>query len=543
MRDTRSGMQDAGYRILRLAFLLMMLSGALHAQVNQTTCSVTPTSGMPSLLYRDGSKLCWNGAPLRMIGYGTLDLATRNGYDYARFLNTLRFVDSSDANKRHGVNFTRIWTMGASNYPDCYHTPADVDPKQPPTTMPFQYLPGETCSANHPFPKYNVCVSNVACREGAGLNPAYATRLQKILAEARKNGILVELMLFDAYFTGRQNDGAALFARNPWNPLNNNMGQNKFRQAAGSNTFGVCNKLYRATDPADTTEDAFPEFYDICSDTSSSERCDKTLNCLGLVQKGYVESMVDLVRTSGGGSDNVFFEIMNRSTFDKRDSNHEGFDLSKFKRWNDVVGRWIKCRGDNDCRSTPGDYLVLAEVGLADFSDLTCTKPSNCPVNPLDALAMPNIDIINIQGYTWENSPGAPGPCRTALAAVNRFKKSVIIDTDSAYERVDKCKVEQWANEIRTCGETGQVHFDQLDGMTFGYPAPKQCGFHGTGSPQLNEDFDEKYLDCHALDTLGAGDPTFLPNIVTTAPSASCPNSVTPAGNPTWCNTTCGSPK
>lgn len=519
--------------------LILFVHAAALAQSTSTVCAARPPAGSPSLLYRDGSQLCWSGAPLRMVGYGGIDLATRNGYDFTTFMNILRFVDSSDESKRHGVNLTRVWAMGTANYPDCYHTASDLDPHRPSMTMPFQMLPGETCSAEHLHPKYDVCTSDVACRDAAGLNPPYVTRMRNILAEARKNGILVELMLFDAYFMGRQNNGQPLYAGNPWSPVNNNMGQNRFRKSPGSTAYGACNKLYRSTGTSDTTDDAFPEFYDICSDTSSSEKCDQTLNCLGLIQKGYVNSMVDLVRGSGSGSDNVFFEIMNRSTFDKHDSTFEGFDLVKFKRWNDVVGRWIKCRGDGNCANTRGDYLVLAEVGLADYSDLACTKSSDCPVNPVDAFAMPNVDIINLQGYTWENSPGAPGPCKTAMTAVNRFKKPVIIDTDSAYERVDKCNVEKWAREVRSCGVEGQVHFDQLDGLTFGYPSPKQCGFHGTGSPQLFQDFDERYLDCHALDTLGAGNPTFLYNIVTTAPSASCPNSVTSSGAPTWCNSTC----
>lgn len=522
-----------------LVVQVLLMPAGVRAQGTPPACSTTPPAGSPSRLYRDGNALCWNGTPLRMMGYGAIDLATRNDYDFSRFFNTIRFVDSTDPNKRHGVNFTRVWATGSANYPDCYHTPADLDPNQPPMMMPFQLMPGEACTQNHVFPKYNMCVNNTACEEGVGLNPVYAARLRSILAEARKNGIVVELMLFDAYFLGRHNDSGALYAKNPWDPLNNNMGQARFRRFPGDRTFASCNNLYRSTDTSDETSDAFPEFYDICSDTSSSARCDKTLNCLGLIQKGYVESMVDLVRNNGGGSDNVFFEIMNRATFDKHDSSREGFNLSKFKRWNDTVGRWIKCRGDNDCSNTRGDYLVLGEVGLAEYNDLACTTPSRCPNNPTDAFAMPNVDIINIQGYTWDNSPGAAGPCGTAKVALSKFKKPVIIDTDSAFERVDKCNVEKWAAEIKSCGDIGQVHLDQLDGMTFGGSAARQCGFRGMGSPQILEDFDGKYLDCHTLDTIGAGDPTLLSDIVTASAPASCPNSVSASGTPIWCSSTC----
>ena len=302
-------------------------------------------------------------------------------------------------------------------------------------------------------------------------------------------------------------------------------------------TFTACNKLYRSTDTSDTSDDAFPEFYDICSDTSSTAKCDRSLNCLGLIEKSYVQSMVDLVRSNG--SDNVFFEIMNRATFDKIDSRKEGYDLSKFKRWTDVVGYWIKCGSGNDCKNSRGDYLVLGEVGIAEFSDLACTNPSRCPNNPLDALAMPNVDMINLQGYTWDHSPAALGPCETAKVAIAKYKKPVIIDTDSAFERADKCNVEKWANEIRTCGNPGEVHLNHLDGMTLDNTNPKRCTFRGIGSPQLFEQFDGMYLDCHALDSIGDGDATFLSDIVTTSAPASCANSVGGDNHPTWCATTC----
>ena len=99
--------------------------------------------------------------------------------------------------------------------------------------------------------------------------------------------------------------------------------------------------------------------------------------------------------------------------------------------------------------ATKGDYLVLAEVGIPNFQDLACSK---CLPDPLDTLAMPNIDFINLQAHTWNNSPGAQGPCKTAMIAANRFKKPVIIDTDSAFERNDKCRIEEWASEISSCG-------------------------------------------------------------------------------------------
>lgn len=474
-----------------------------------------------------------------MTGYYTTDLATRDGYDYARFFNTIRFVDDPDPDKRHGVNFTRVWATGTANNPSCNHTPKDQDLKQPSMTMPFALLRGESCSARNPYPKYNLCISDLACPEGAGLNPAYEARLQSILQEARRNGILVELVLFDAYFLGRRQEAQALYATNPWNPLNNNMEQGRFRRFPGDQNFGACNKLYRSTDASDITDDAFPEFYDICSDTSSNDRCDKTLNCLGLIQKSYVQAMVDLVRNTPGGSDHVFFEIMNRSRFETRDTQHEGFNLAKFKRWNDVVGRWIKCRSGNDCRITRGDYLVLAEVGIAEYRDLACINRAQCPLNPLDVFAMPNIDIVDFQGYTWKNSTGATGPCGTARVALRKYKKPVIIDTDSALERSDKCQVERWATEMKSCGTIGETHFIQLDGMTFGYPAPKECSFNTMGNRKTYLDFDERYLDCHTLDTLGAGDPTYLSDIVTTPPPASCPSSVNLSGIPIWCASTC----
>jgi hypothetical protein len=406
-------------------------------------------------------------------------------------------------------------------------------------TMPFALLPGETCSARNPYPRYNMCISSLACAGSAGLNPVYQQRLQSILQEARNNGILVELVLFDAYFLGRHQQDLALYATNPWNPLHNNMEERRFRRFPGDSTLAACNKLYRSTDISDTGNDAFPEFYDVCSDTVSSERCDRTLNCLGLIQKSYVQAMVDLVRSTPGGSDHVFFEIMNRSRFDKRDADREGFNLAKFKRWNDVVGYWIKCRSGSDCKSTRGDYLVMAEVGIAEYSDLACLDRKQCPSNPLDVFAMPNVDIVDFQGYTWRNSRGAPGPCGTARTALKKYTKPVIIDTDSAYERANKCRLEAWAREMKSCGSTGETHFIHLDGMTFGYPSPKTCSFNSSVNQNSYLDFDERFLDCYALDTIGAGDPTFLSDIVTTQAPASCPTTVNLSGQPIWCAASC----
>lgn len=524
-------------RVLCL-LLCVVLPKLVVANTPSQPCAVTPPADSPSSIYMDGTRLCWNGKPIKLSGYGTLDLATRDNYDFKTFLNTIRFVDNKDPLKRHGVNFTRIWTTGTLNVPDCYHTDKNLDPAQPPMTMPFQFLQGETCSKDNPYPKYDMCIGTLSCEKAVGLNPVYQKRLQRILTEARNNGIIVELVLFDSYFMGRQREGRALYAKTPWNPLNNNLAEDIFRTSPDATTFSSCDKLVRSESQSDITNDAFPGFYDICADFSSTEKCDKTLNCLGLIQKDYVKAMVELVKTNRNASDHVLFEIMNRSRFDKRDSRKEGFDLEKFKRWNDVVGYWIKCIGDNDCKSSKGDYLVLAEVGIPDFKDLACSK---CPPDPLDALAMPNIDFINLQAHTWNNSPGAQGPCKTAMIAVNRYKKPVIIDTDSAVHRNDKCLIEQWATEISSCGNPGEVHFNHLDGMTFGYPSPKPCSFEGKDRKTFM-DIDEKYLDCHTLDTIGAANPTYLSDIVATSPPKSCPHSINATGTPQWCSSTCKKP-
>ena len=277
------------------------------AQSRESTCAEVPPPGSPSALYMDGSHLCWKGKPLRMAGYGTLDLATRDRYDFAKFLNTIRLVNDNDLNKRHGVNLTRIWAPGTSNVPDCYHTHQDHDPQQPPMTMPFQFLPGEACTKDHIYPKYNMCIGELSCEKGVGFNEAYRDRLQNILDEARRNGIIVELVLFDSYFMGRQKDGQALYSKTPWNPLNNNMTQNIFRQSPDSTVFSTCDKLIRSDINSDISNDAFPGFYEICSDISTTEKCDQTLNCLGLIQKDYVNAMVDLVKSNRKGSDHVFF--------------------------------------------------------------------------------------------------------------------------------------------------------------------------------------------------------------------------------------------
>ncbi len=542
----RTGMWFARFRFMKLiskATFLIVLILNLPAALQGASCSQKPGRASASGLYTAGSKLCWNGKPVKLTGYGTTDLATRDGYDYSAFLNTIRYVPNIDPDQRHGVNLTRIWATGTSNSPDCFHTPADHDPGQPPTTMPFQYLKGESCTAQNPYPKYNMCISDVACAKSVGLSETYTERLQNILDEARKNGIIVELVLFDGYFMGKRNDTdlTPLYARNPWNPLHNNMGKKKFRKFPGATTLAACNKLYRSKNELDTTGYPFPEIYDICDDTRTTQGCDATLNCLGLIQKAYVESMVDLVKDNDGGSDHVFFEVMNRTRYDRDDP---GFDFEKLKRWHDVVGYWIKCRSDDDCRNSRGDYLVSAGLGVADYSDLVCTKPASCPENTLDVFKMPNIDIVSLPAHTWNNTPGAPGPCRSAGIAVNKFRKPVIIDTDGTpNDRNDKCQIQRWATEAAFCSingapNAGRVHFNHLDGMTFGDNIDKRCKFTGAGRP-LNLNFDERYLDCHTLDTIGDAGPTYLSDIAGTPPTATCPHSTSTQGKPVWCSDPC----
>jgi hypothetical protein len=529
----------AGFFIIFILTLPQFLSAA--------TCAQKPAPSKPSQLYLAGNKLCWNGKPVTMVGYGTTDLATRDGYDYARFLNTIRFVPNSSPEQRHGVNLTRIWATGTSNSPDCFHTAKLHDPGRPSTTMPFQYLKGESCSEFNPYPKYNMCISDVACNQGVGLNPAYTTRLQSILTEARNNGILVGLVLFDGYFMAKRHDKTfkPLYARNPWNPLNNNLGTKKFRKSPDSNQFGSCNHIYRSKSVLDESGYPFPEFYDICSDTETAATCTETLNCFGLVQKAYVETMVDLVKNNSAGSDHVFFEIMNRIRFDENDSS---FDFNKLKRWHDVVGYWIKCRSDGDCRNTKGDYLVAAVIGTADYADLICTNATSCPANTLDILKMPHVDMVNLPAHAWTNSPGAPGPCKTAQIAITRFRKPVIIDTDGTFEdRNDKCQVKRWAAEVASCRingfpNAGRVHFNHLDGMSFGETnIHKRCDFTGNTNP-FNLDFDERYLDCHTLDTIGDAGPTYLSNIVSSPAASSCPHSTDTQGNAIWCSDPCIDP-
>src|SRR3990172_6112034 len=74
-------------------------------------------------LSRNGSTLCWNEEPVRMIGYSAFDVVTRNDFDFRRYMNMLQFVEGSRTVQSHGVNLTRIWAMGWHNAPQDCRTP------------------------------------------------------------------------------------------------------------------------------------------------------------------------------------------------------------------------------------------------------------------------------------------------------------------------------------------------------------------------------------------------------------------------------------
>ena len=125
----------------------------------------------------------------KMAGYGTLDLATRDGYDFAKFLNTIRLVHDSDLNKRHGVKLTRNPGTGHFQCAGLFRTRRDHDPQQPPMTMPFQFLPGEACTKDHIYPKYDVCIGDLSCEKGVGSMKHTETVFKIFLMKLEENGI------------------------------------------------------------------------------------------------------------------------------------------------------------------------------------------------------------------------------------------------------------------------------------------------------------------------------------------------------------------
>jgi hypothetical protein len=311
---------------------------------------------------------------------------------------------------------------------------------------------------------------------------------------------------------------ASDWPKNPWHRNNNNTDQSIFNGGQGCDL------------PGNSGVDAYPELYDICSDISTTSTCNQTLNCLGQLEKAYVQKIVAMVRGNTGGSDNVIFEVIN-------EARTGGASVQQISRWHDVVGYWVK--GAN--ASTQDDYLVSASIfsGNCSSTQINQCGASSCST-ACNIFFQPNIDIVDLHSVQWSNV-NINDVCPGATAAINKFGKPVITDDDGGATstlRNDKCKVEEWASSATTCGTAGRVHFNHLDGISFASnnAIDRDCAFNpGSGSASDIDLYDDTYLDCFTLDTIGDSAPTRLAGFITTSPSATCPHFTVS----NWCSYIC----
>jgi hypothetical protein len=451
-----------------------------------------------------GSGLCWDNQALRLIGYYSFDVVTRDEYDYTSYLNSMQLIRgqvTSTSNGNHGVNFTRINLFGGSNTDGGCLTGPILDPAQPTTRMPLKTTNGG-CSPTNTTPQYSMCVSPSVCGgdrfdpelDTEGLDDVYFNRLKDVLRKAKENGVVVELILFDRLSLAVSQRGNPRYFYNPMNPFNNNMDDRPiFKDGKGG--YGKCTILpvsKHAFDP----NDALPEFFDICHNKSNLQTCKRSLNCLGLIQKKYVQKVVTTVKQSR--ATNVFLEIMNEAHLDDNPT-PTSTDWKNFALWHEVVADWIKKSSRNELLVS-GSILAGVEDQFALMSN--CTSKSTCN-SEFRIFYNDNLDIVTLQGRSWM----FVGPCTSASMALKRFGKPVIIDTDGINEglKKDQCKIlniarDATVNDINGsyCRRRGEVHFNHIDGMTF-----------GKGSVH------ESYLDCQQLDLLGDLLPSPLSDVIT----------------------------
>jgi len=497
-----------------VAYLLFL---AFYNSVNAEPRTNCPGySGAYTKLHRNGPGLCWDDQALRLIGYYSFGAVTRDTYDdgdssndpdpqydYTSYLNSLQFVAgsvSTTRNKRHGVNFTRVALFGGSGtLSGCLVDPI-IDPGKPTTRVPFKSTNGD-CSPNNTNPKFTMCITPRVCggskfdpaRDTEQMDDLYFDRLKDVLNKAKENGIIVELTLFERLNLEATEHGIPRYFYSPFNPYNNNMDDRPIFQN-GNGGYGTCKVLPTAKQPFDGI-DALPEFFDICADKSGLQSCKRSLNCLGIIQKKYVEKVVSAVKSSK--ATNVFLEVMNEAHLEDFPP-PTAADWHNFALWHEVVAQWIK-------DSSNDELLVSASVfvGGEDQYDLmnNCKSPNNCD-SEFRVYYNNNIDIVSLKGRSWK----FVGPCVGATTALQRFGKPVIIDTDGVGDAIknDQCAVLNLAREATAndqnghyCRPRGEVHFNQLDGITMG-----------------RGNVNETYLDCKQIDLLGDAAPTRLSDII-----------------------------
>ncbi len=146
---------------MRAVFLLLCL----------TTCA----SARP--LARDGARLTWCGAPIRLVGYGHYGILSERAFDHAAFIEQL----AGD----HGVNLVRVWGH--------YQWTNDL--------MPWAGTRGD--------------------RDLLAWDEAYWTRARALVSHAADNGVVVMFTLFDSVQLEGSRDDGNRWINSPYRRANN----------------------------------------------------------------------------------------------------------------------------------------------------------------------------------------------------------------------------------------------------------------------------------------------------------------------------------
>jgi hypothetical protein len=476
--------------VLALLVTLHCGESSIARAENQIVCKVP--AGKPSNIAIDSKRVCLDadpaeapdGEPIRLVGYGGITEITQN--DRWRgdtgcnascdpdantcsspvMTRTLATRQVDTTNPKTGANLTRVFAMGGScnaafsaenNICRGFGSRSEI--------MPFERL------ANG---KFNVkFVNNSDPGVDGNLSRCWEARFRYFLKEAERNGIIIIISLFDENtITGI---GNSTWLNNPWNPLNNNMGE-----------------------LLPTSRSGLPAFYNICPNmaalTGSSDKCaDSALNRLGRIQKKYATKIVEAVEKSGAR--NVMFEVMNQARIEDYDADGSHGDAVVLAAWVNTVANWFT------------DYLWVAAVKKGQNQDMRrllreCRSNTNCKDsnpsrtegsgNPLLVFWRTGIDIIKPHFSIWAGQDQSGDICQVT-DELFRFGKPVIMDDDGAPRDLSNNNrmVSNWAS--RLCGRTyGSIHF---------YHTKDGSKLQGKTAP-VCEQPDTVYVDCMALDSL-----------------------------------------
>jgi hypothetical protein len=469
--------------IFAILFATLALAGSNQAEPK---CSV-PGSVTHLSRGNGGQALCWKRNGIRLIGYSAFDAITSvalhdvgttpdvgftSTVPNASYMGTLKFIQDDAANRaaNHGVNYSRILVFGNScavsadpctNFSGRERMPFRNLRKSGPPNYDVRFCPpGEQC----------ICPGGPGC-----LDETYKQWLIDTLSEADKNGIIVELSLFDGFYMRDR------YGNNPWNPLWNNLDSTK---VCGGNTLPK-------------TKNPFPEFYQICTTgqdpcpSSATDESKNKLTCLGKVENNFVDQIVDIVKTgnpdpqSHGNFKNVFFEVMEEAPSQTTGKPHS--NPAVFAQWHNTVGAWIRAKGR---------YLVAAGIYPDPKSFWNECTVGNC-TNNFRVFKEKYINVVTLHASTWYNDP-----CGYATKTLAKFHKAVIISDDgtpTSSERNDPLKILGWAQTatLGSCRDVlGEVHFEHLDGDRMRTKKAKGCKTN------------DLCVDCAALDKLGEVPPS-----------------------------------